>query len=199
MQAPPRRSNRPLALLGGLAAVGAVLALVAGVWLILSLRSPATSDPAPPSAPAPGPAPDGSPSAPPPARVPFELRRAGAEPVRVQLEVAATPAQRRVGLMNRAELADGTGMVFLFPADADGGFWMKNTLVPLSIAFVADDGRVVSVHEMVPCRADPCPVYRPDGPYRYAVELPAGAFPDAGIGPGDEVVPVDPGQLPAAS
>jgi uncharacterized membrane protein (UPF0127 family) len=131
--------------------------------------------------------------------VPFELRRAGAEPVRVQLEVAATPAQRRLGLMNRAELADGTGMVFLFPADADGGFWMKNTLVPLSIAFVADDGRVVSVHEMVPCRADPCPVYRPDGPYRYAVELPAGAFPDAGIGPGDEVVPVDPGQLPAAS
>jgi uncharacterized membrane protein (UPF0127 family) len=199
MQAPPRRSNRPLVLLGGLAAVGAVLALVSGVWLILSLRSPATSDPAPPSAPAPGPAPDGSPSAPPPARVPFELRRAGAEPVRVQLEVAATPAQRRVGLMNRAELADGTGMVFLFPADADGGFWMKNTLVPLSIAFVADDGRVVSVHEMVPCRADPCPVYRPDGPYRYAVELPAGAFPDAGIGPGDEVVPVDPGQLPAAS
>jgi uncharacterized protein len=195
MQAPPRRSNRPLVLLGGLAAVGAVLALVSGVWLILSLRSPATSDPAPPSAPAPGPAPDGSPSA----RVPFELRRAGAEPVRVQLEVAATPAQRRVGLMNRAELADGTGMVFLFPADADGGFWMKNTLVPLSIAFVADDGRVVSVHEMVPCRADPCPVYRPDGPYRYAVELPAGAFPDAGIGPGDEVVPVDPAQLPAAS
>ena len=195
MQAPPRRSNRPLVLLGGLAAVGAVLALVSGVWLILSLRSPATSDPAPPSAPAPGPAPGGSPSA----RVPCELRRARAEPVRVQLEVAATPAQRRVGLMNRAELADGTGMVFLFPADADGGFWMKNTLVPLSIAFVADDGRVVSVHEMVPCQADPCRVYRPEGPYRYAVELPAGAFPDAGIGPGDEVVPVDPGQLPVAS
>jgi uncharacterized protein len=130
---------------------------------------------------------------------PFELRPRGAPPVRVRLEVAATPAQRSLGLMHRTTLPEGTGMVFLFPEDREGGFWMKNTLVPLSIAFVRADGRVVAVREMVPCTADPCPVYRPGGRYRYAVELPAGAFADAGVGPGDRVVAVDPRALPAPS
>ena len=87
-------------------------------------------------------------------------------------------------------------MVFLYPADVTEAFWMKNTLVPLSIAFVAADGRVVSVAEMTPCRTDPCPTYPPAGRYRYAVELAAGAFPAAGVGPGAEVVPADPSALP---
>ena len=60
--------------------------------------------------------------------------------------------------------AGGTGMVFLYPSDVAEAYWMKNTLVPLSIAFVAADGRVVSVAEMTPCKADPCPSYRPAGP-----------------------------------
>jgi uncharacterized protein len=188
MQAPParhptrHRRRAPLPLVA-VAVAGGVLALVAGAWLIL--RSPVTDPPA-----------ATAPAAP---LVPFELRAEGAEPVRVRLEVAATAAERRLGLMHRTEVPAGTGMVFLFPEDTVGGFWMRNTLVPLSIAFVGEDGRVVSVHEMVPCRADPCRLYRPTGPYRYAVELPAGAFPAAGIGPGDEVVAVDPASLPAAS
>jgi uncharacterized protein len=78
-------------------------------------------------------------------------------------------------------------------------FWMKNTLVPLSIAFVAADGRVVSVAEMTPCQADPCPTYAPAGPYRYAVELAAGSFGDARVGPGAKVVPADPSALPEPS
>ena len=73
-------------------------------------------------------------------------------------------------------------MVF-YPSDVAEAYWMKNTLVPLSIAFVAADGRVVSVAEMTPCKADPCPSYPPAGPYRYAVELAAGSFGEAGIGP----------------
>jgi uncharacterized protein len=73
---------------------------------------------------------------------------------------------------------------------------MKDTLVPLSIAFVAADGRVVSVAEMTPCAADPCPSWAPAGPYRYAVELPAGAFAAARVGKGARVVPVDPAALP---
>ena len=85
--------------------------------------------------------------------------------------------------MGRTEVPQGTGMVFLYPADVAGAFWMKNTLVPLSIAFVAADGRVVSVAEMTPCKADPCPSYAPAGPYRYAVELAAGAFGAAGPRP----------------
>jgi uncharacterized protein len=117
----------------------------------------------------------------------------------VRLEVAADPEARARGLMGRERVPPGTGMVFLYPADVQESFWMKDTLVPLSIAFVAGDGRVVSVTEMTPCRADPCPSYPPAGPYRYAVELAAGAFPAAGVGPGDRVVPEDPESLPEPS
>lgn len=126
----------------------------------------------------------------------YRLEPADGDPVMVRLEVAADPASRARGLMEREQVPQGTGMVFLYPADVAEAFWMKNTLVPLSIAFVAADGRVVSVAEMTPCKADPCPSYAPAGPYRYAVELAAGSFPAAGVGPGARVVPVDPAALP---
>ena len=90
-------------------------------------------------------------------------------------------------------------MLFDFHEPQEVSFWMKNTLVPLSIAFVAADGRVVSVAEMTPCQADPCPTYAPAGPYRYAVELAAGSFGDAGVGPGAKVVPANPSALPEPS
>jgi uncharacterized membrane protein (UPF0127 family) len=130
------------------------------------------------------------------ATVAYRLEPAGGRPVTVRLEVAADPAARASGLMGRAEVPEGTGMVFLYPGDVAEAYWMKNTLVPLSIAFVAADGRVVSVAEMTPCTADPCPSYPPAGPYRYAVELPAGAFEAAGVGAGDKVVATDPTALP---
>jgi uncharacterized protein len=128
--------------------------------------------------------------------VEYRLEPGQGDPVTVRLEVAADPATRARGLMEREQVPKGTGMVFLYPADVAGAYWMKNTLVPLSIAFVAADGRVVSVAEMTPCKADPCPSYAPAGPYRYAVELAAGSFGDAGVGTGDKVVPVDPAALP---
>ena len=129
--------------------------------------------------------------------VTYRLEPAGGEEARtVRLEIAATPAARARGLMGRTEVPEGTGMVFLYPEDVAEAYWMKNTLVPLSIAFVAADGRVVSVSEMTPCKADPCPSYAPAGPYRYAVELAAGSFAAAGVGPGAKVVPEDPAALP---
>jgi uncharacterized protein len=131
--------------------------------------------------------------------VAYRLLPAGGAPQTVRLEVAADPASRARGLMGRTEVPPGRGMVFLYPDDVRESFWMKDTLVPLSIAFVAADGRVVSVAEMSPCRADPCPTYAPAGPYRYAVELRAGAFPAAGVGAGDRVVPEDPSSLPEPS
>ena len=135
----------------------------------------------------------------PPGTVAYRLLPAGGAPQTVRLEVAADPAARARGLMGRTEVPPGRGMVFLYPDDVRESFWMKDTLVPLSIAFVAADGRVVSVAEMTPCRADPCPTYAPAGPYRYAVELRAGAFPAAGVGAGDRVVPEDPSSLPEPS
>jgi len=129
----------------------------------------------------------------------YLLRGQGRPPVAVRLEVAASPAARERGLMGRARVPAGTGMVFLFPADTTAAFWMKDTLVPLSIAFVAGDGRVVAVREMTPCTADPCPVYAPGRSYRYAVELAAGAFAAAGVREGSQVVPRDPERLPAVT
>ena len=131
-----------------------------------------------------------------PRTVAYRLEPADGPATTVRLEVAADPAARARGLMGRTKVPEGTGMVFLYPADVAEAFWMRNTLVPLSIAFVAADGRVVSVAEMTPCKADPCPIYAPTGPYRYAVELAAGSFGAARVGPGAKVAPVDPAALP---
>jgi uncharacterized membrane protein (UPF0127 family) len=86
--------------------------------------------------------------------------------------------------MGVTELPAGSGMLFVFPEVADhGGFWMKDTLVPLDIAF-ARDGTVVAVATMQPCSADPCPVTRPGTTYDLALEVPAGWLAAEGIGPG---------------
>ena len=109
---------------------------------------------------------------------------AGAPPLAV--EVARRPDQRARGLMQRTAVPEGTGMVFLFPRRVTVGFWMKGTLVPLSIAYV-DGDRVVSIAEMTPCTKDPCRDYPPDGPYTMAVEARAGFFPGHGVHAGTTV------------
>ncbi len=91
--------------------------------------------------------------------------------------VADTGATRRQGLMNVADLLDLDGMLFVFAQDTDGGFWMKDTLLPLDIAFFAADGTYVDGFAMEPCTTVDCPTYRPTGRYRYAVEVPAGEMP----------------------
>ena len=76
------------------------------------------------------------------------------------------------------------GMLFVFPETTFGGFWMKNTLVPLKIVFFDSSGKRVRRLSMVPCREDPCPIYDPGRPYRFALELPASdKRPAATIGP----------------
>ena len=192
MERSPRRGRLTPALAVAVAVLLLLVALAAAGAFLLPARRGAT-EPAPAGPPAPVPATTAA-GAPRTAR--YELRGGERPPVEVLLEVAATPGERSRGLMFRRELPPNTGMVFLFPQDTTAAFWMKNTLVPLSIAFVAADGRVVTVREMVPCTADPCPTYAPDGPYRYAVELPAGAFAAAGVEPGDMVVPLEPERLP---
>jgi uncharacterized membrane protein (UPF0127 family) len=91
--------------------------------------------------------------------------------------VADTPPLRQVGLMNVADLGDLDGMLFVFEADSSGGFWMKDTLIPLDIAFFEADGSFVDGFLMEPCTTTDCPTYRPSGPYRYALEVPAGRMP----------------------
>jgi uncharacterized membrane protein (UPF0127 family) len=107
--------------------------------------------------------------------------------VTVPVEVADTDAERARGLMNRESLAEDAGMIFLFPEDSTGGFWMKDTLIPLSIAFVGANGQILRILDMEPCRADPCPVYDPGVPYRSALEVNKGAFREWGVAEGDRL------------
>jgi uncharacterized membrane protein (UPF0127 family) len=85
-------------------------------------------------------------------------------------ELALTPAQRTRGLMLRRP-APADGMLFVFPSDTTGGFWMKDTLVPLRILFFDASGMRVRKLSMTPCRRDPCRVYEPGRRYRFALEL----------------------------
>jgi uncharacterized protein len=195
--APPSRARRGL-LAGGMVLVVAGVAVLAWVLAVAAGLVGGGDDPAMDDTPrtlnlegAPSTAGGAQPRT-----VAYRLEPADGPASTVRLEVAADPSSRARGLMGRTQVPQGSGMVFLYPADVTEAFWMKNTLVPLSIAFVAADGRVVSVAEMSPCKADPCPTYAPAASYRYAVELAAGSFGAAGVGPGARVVPEDPAALP---
>jgi uncharacterized protein len=106
---------------------------------------------------------------------------------RVDARVATAPEQRRRGLMHVPVVPAGTGMLFVFESERTGGFWMKNTLVPLDIAFAAADGSIVTILTMTPCEADPCPTYDPEAPYAAALEVPAGWFELVGVEVGDQL------------
>jgi uncharacterized membrane protein (UPF0127 family) len=105
------------------------------------------------------------------------------------LLLADTPELRQRGLMTVTdpELGGYDGMLFRFDAPTDGGFWMRNTPQPLSIAFLDVDGGLVSTAEMPPCEDSPdCPGYAPAGPYLRTVEVPTavGGVAALGIEPG---------------
>ncbi|MBD0290293.1 MAG: DUF192 domain-containing protein [Thermoleophilia bacterium] len=89
--------------------------------------------------------------------------------------------------MGRVALPANAGMLFVWDSDTSGGFWMKDTLIPLSIAFYDARGRILRVLDMVPCRADPCPVYDPGVAYRGALEVNRGAFRRWGVRAGDRI------------
>jgi len=91
--------------------------------------------------------------------------------------VAASPAERRQGLMFVTDLGDLEGMVFTFDAEGRRTFWMKDTVLALDIAFFDRSGRFVDRLTMDPCDlGDACPSYLASGPFQYAVEVPAGGF-----------------------
>jgi uncharacterized protein len=103
---------------------------------------------------------------------------------------ARTDAEHARGLMEvtDTDLDGHDGMVFVYDEDSTGGFWMRNTPMPLSIAYLDAGGRIVSSTDMAPCRDSPsCPAYPAAGPYRFAVEVPRGRLEDLGIVPGARV------------
>lgn len=107
---------------------------------------------------------------------------------RIEAEVAANPGDRSQGLMHRRTLAPNQGMIFVFPVSATHCFWMKNTLLPLSIAFLDDAGKVINIDEMAPqTESNHCP----QRPARFALEMNAGWFAAKGLKPGAVVGGVD--------
>lgn len=99
-------------------------------------------------------------------------------------EIAKTPVEREKGLMFRKSLPDGRGMLFVFESDERLAFWMKNTLVPLSIAYIASDGTIREILDMEPGSLASVPSQHA---VRYALEVPQGWFSRAGVRVGDMV------------
>ncbi|MDR0557539.1 MAG: DUF192 domain-containing protein [Treponema sp.] len=104
--------------------------------------------------------------------------------VPISVEIAMTEEERGQGLMFRKELEDGKGMIFLFEKDQTMSFWMKNTLVPLSIAFILSDGRIAEIRDMEP---QSLAAVNSERLCRYALEAPQGWFARSGVGVGDRL------------
>lgn len=102
----------------------------------------------------------------------------------VKVEIASTDAQRQQGLMNRQSLDEDAGMLFTFPNNVNIGFWMKNTYIPLDIAYIDASGKVLEVHQAKPL--DETVLY-PKQPFRYALEVNQGWFERHGVGVGAAV------------
>jgi uncharacterized membrane protein (UPF0127 family) len=103
---------------------------------------------------------------------------------RIEAEVAATPAQRQIGLMNRPTMPPNHGMLFIFEGPGMHCFWMRNTLLPLSIAFLGDDGHIVNIADMQPQNDTS---HCPREPVRYALEMNQGWFAKRGFKAGDRI------------
>ena len=108
----------------------------------------------------------------------------GAGMHRIDAQVAATPEQRNIGLMFRTSMPQHEGMLFVFEQPAMQCFWMKNTLLPLTAAFVADDGRIVNLVDMAPQSLDShCSTL----PVRFVLEMNQGWFAKKGLKAGDRL------------
>ena len=103
---------------------------------------------------------------------------------RIQAELADTPKAREVGLMNRTSMPTNSGMLFIFDQKAGHCFWMNNTKIPLSIAFIADDGKIVNIEEM---QAETTNNHCPKAAVRYALGMNKQWFSERVIVPGTVV------------
>lgn len=112
------------------------------------------------------------------------IAASGGEAVVVEAEIADGNRERFRGLMARERLREGEGMLFVFGDERPRNFTMRNTLVPLSIAYISAEGRIVSIVDMEPLTAGP---YPSGEPARYALEVPQGFFTERGVEVGDAV------------
>jgi uncharacterized membrane protein (UPF0127 family) len=103
----------------------------------------------------------------------------------ITVELASTESERASGLMYRDSLPKDHGMLFIYPQPQPLSFWMRNTIIPLSIAFFNDDGVIVNILEMKP--GIEVPPYRSEKPCRFALEMATHWFSDHGVKAGDRI------------
>ncbi|MGH2754453.1 MAG: DUF192 domain-containing protein [Actinomycetota bacterium] len=111
----------------------------------------------------------------------------GENPVFVDVEIAETKEQRERGLMGRDSLAEDAGMMFMYFEPVMHGFWMKDTKIPLSVAFIGEEQTILEIIDMDPCTEATCPSYTPTVEYTAALEVNQGAFERWGVEVGDPV------------
>ncbi|MDP9410716.1 MAG: DUF192 domain-containing protein [Actinomycetota bacterium] len=116
----------------------------------------------------------------------LSIRASGGEVVEVRVEIADEPDEQAKGLMDRTALGEERGMLFVFPSAEIRSFWMKNTLIPLSIAYISAKGRIVDIQDMKALDDDP-PHYVSAEPAQYALEVNEGFFDERGVEVGDRV------------
>jgi uncharacterized protein len=110
----------------------------------------------------------------------------GGKVVEVRVEVADDLAEQAKGLMDRTTLGENRGMIFVYPEERELSFWMKNTLIPLSIAFIDSESRIVDIQDMKPLDDEP-PHYVSAEPAQYALEVNQGFFEERDVRVGDRV------------
>ena len=111
----------------------------------------------------------------------------GGPELSLHVQIAETAQAQETGLMNVKKMPDQVGMAFLFGTPTSTAFWMKDTLIPLDIAFWDGKGGIVATSTMTPCTTDSCPVYQPPTSYVGSVEMNAGLLAARGINTGDRV------------
>src|SRR5215203_1376185 len=114
------------------------------------------------------------------------IEASGGKRVEVRVEIANNPFERARGLMYRTALGEDRGMLFVYPGEQKLSFWMKNTLIPLSIAYIDSEGRIVDILDMKPLD-DKSPHYVSSEPVQYALEVNQGFFEKRGVKVGDRV------------
>jgi uncharacterized membrane protein (UPF0127 family) len=159
-----------------------VSVLILAAWLPVGCGKP-------PAAPAPRPVESDAPTA---AQPKLPTMKLYIGPLTMETELALSPRQQETGMMFRKETSDGEGMIFVFPQPQQASFWMKNTHVPLSIAYIGPNGAILEIHDLQPLNENA--VRANSGQVLFALETPQGWFKRNNIGPGT-VITTDRGTL----
>lgn len=108
--------------------------------------------------------------------------------IKINVEVADDNEERIKGLMFREKLDENSGMLFVFENEEHQTFWMKNTLIPLDIIFIDRNFKIVDIKSAVPCKEEPCILYKSSRPVKYVLEVKDNFTAKKGINIGDKII-----------